>query len=395
MQTIPNNARLRLSRIGVALIFAISGFLHANWVGRLPRLQEMYDLNHAQLGLVLLAGSIGSLVAMPITGRIIILAGSHRITRFSLLVFCLMTPLVPLFPSVWLLGFVLFLLGGITGSMDVAMNAQALLVERGLSKPVMASFHAIFSAGMMLGAGCSALFNRLEVSLVWHLFIVTLPALLAALWAISQLIPEERTEQPVLVKGERNVLAHPPLVMLGLIAFCCMLGEGAMADWTTNYLEKVSGGGRYWSPFGLVAFAMAMMTGRFLGDKARQRFGDPQLLKVGGWVAAFGMALSLLIPHVAVGITGFFMVGLGLSTIVPVVYSTAGNMPGLPSGVGISMVTTIGYAGFLIGPPLIGFISEWLGLRTGMGTVLALFLVMIALNGLNSRRVAPLKDSAL
>ena len=368
------------SRVAVSTIFAINGFLYANWVARLPRLQEGYGLDHGQLGLVLLASSVGALVAMPLTGKVIVQAGSHRITRIMLFAFCLLIPFIPITPNIYTLGTVLFLLGAASGSLDVAMNAQAVLVEQALRKPVMSSFHAIFSAGMMLGAGSGALFNRLEIGLPYHLLIVTVVGLLAAFWAERQLIPDHRELEENEATSSTNILLRPELLILGLIAFCCMLGEGAMADWTTNYLEKISNGGRYWSPMGLVAFSTAMMIGRFLGDGARLKMGDARLLLLGSLIAVSGMLMALIWPVIWTGIAGFFLVGIGLATIVPIAYSTAGSLPDLSPGVGISMVTTIGYAGFLVGPPAIGFISDWLDLRWGMTVVLFLFILMLILN---------------
>lgn len=375
------------SRAAVSLIFAVNGFLYANWVARLPRLQEIYDLDHGQLGLVLLAGSIGALVAMPLTGSVIVKAGSHRITVLMLFLFCLFIPLIPVTPNVYTLWFVLFAIGASSGSLDVAMNAQAVLIEQRLHQPVMSSFHAIFSAGMMLGAGSGALFVYLNVSYFVHLLIVMVIGLLVASQVRHFLIPDLREahhEQEH--QASRNILLHPALLSLGLIAFCCMLGEGAMADWTAIYMEKVSLADRDWSPLGLVAFSTAMMIGRFLADGARQRLGDSRLVQGSALVAITGLSLALAWPVVWTGILGFFLVGIGLAAIVPIAYSTAGNIPGLSPGVGISMVTSIGYAGFLVGPPVIGFLSDWQGLRFGMAFVLFLFFVMLVLNILAVRR---------
>ncbi|WP_367390955.1 MFS transporter [Lewinella sp. LCG006] len=375
------------SRVAVSLIFAVNGFLYANWVARLPRLQEIYQLDHGQLGLVLLAGSIGALVAMPLTGSVIVKAGSHRITVVMLFIFCLLVPLIPITPNVYTLWLILFAIGASSGSLDVAMNAQAVLVEQRLHKPVMSSFHAIFSAGMMLGAGCGALFVYLNVSYFTHLLIVMAISLVVALRVRHFLIPDLRnpSEEPQ-DHVSKNVFLHPALLSLGLIAFCCMLGEGAMADWTAIYMEKVSLADRDWSPLGLVAFSTAMMIGRLLGDGARQRLGDSRLVQGSAVVAIAGLSLALVWPVVWTGILGFFLVGIGLAAIVPIAYSTAGNIPGLSPGVGISMVTSIGYAGFLVGPPVIGFLSDWQGLRFGMAFVLLLFLTMLILNIFAVRR---------
>ncbi|MCB0636299.1 MAG: MFS transporter [Lewinella sp.] len=368
-----------LSRWAVSLIFAINGFLYANWVARLPRLQEDFGMDHGDLGMVLLSSSIGALVAMPLTGRIIVRTGSRRLTTVMLFVFVALHPLLPLMPGYGALLAVFFLLGLSSGSLDVAMNAQAVLVEQVNRKPIMASFHAIFSAGMVLGSLTGAGFASLGLGLPPHLLIAATLCLAAAVWATRHLITDHRTASATQEPVERATF-RPELVLLGLIAFCSMLGEGAMADWSTNYLEKVAGANRYWAPIGLGAFATAMTAGRFLGDYARLRFGDQRLLRSSAVLAAGGLGLALAWPAPPVVAIGFFLVGAGLATVVPIAYSVAGSLPGMAPGVGISMVTTIGYAGFLLGPPIIGFLGDWQGLRVGMSFVFFLFLLMLGLN---------------
>ncbi|RME98396.1 MAG: MFS transporter [Bacteroidetes bacterium] len=374
-----------IARRAVALIFAINGFLYANWVARIPLLQSTYQMDNFTLGLVLLSGSIGAWVAMPFTGRVIVRFGSKTITAVSLLIFVALTPLIPITPSMYTLGATLFVLGASTGALDVAMNAQAVVIEQGMGRPIMSSFHAIFSAGMMLGAAAGGWFNAQEVAFGWHLCLASLVALAAALWAVRYLVPEPRTQTDTTMEDTPQLhwsalWRQPELLLLGLIAFCCMLGEGAMADWTTNYLEKVSLATPTWAPLGLFAFSTAMTLMRFLGDGLRMRWGDRKLMSASAMVAAGGLCLALAWPVPAAGILGFFLVGCGLAVIVPIAYSTAGKLGGLTPGVGISLVTTIGYAGFLIGPPLIGFISDGWGLKGGMGFVLLLFLLMLVLN---------------
>ena len=170
------------------------------------------------------------------------------------------------------------------------------------------------------------------------------------------------------------------LLGMGLIAFCCMLGEGAMADWSTNYLEKVAMAAPATAPLGLAAFSMAMMLARFAGDGARARWGDGRLLIAGSVLSVVGLSLVLTILEPIVIILACALVGLGLSVIVPIAYSTAGNMPGIEPGVGISMVTTVGYSGFLFGPPIIGFLADGIGLRLALLFVLILFLIMLFLS---------------
>ena len=159
-----------------------------------------------------------------------------------------------------------------------------------------------------------------------------------------------------------------------------MLGEGAMADWSTNYMENITHADKALAPIGLSAFALAMTIGRFFGDSARAKFGDRKLMIACGLVATFGLCIAMLFISPYVVIVGFFIVGLGLSAIVPIAYSIAGNTKDLPPGVGLAMVTTVGYSGFLFGPPIIGFLADWQTLRIALALVLILFIVMTALS---------------
>jgi MFS family permease len=170
------------------------------------------------------------------------------------------------------------------------------------------------------------------------------------------------------------------MVSIGVIAFCCMLGEGAMADWSTNFMENISHASKAVAPMGLSAFALAMTIGRFLGDGARVKFGDQPLMISCGLVALGGLILAVAVVHPLATIAGFFIVGMGLSVIVPIAYSIAGNAKDLPPGVGLAMVTTVGYSGFLFGPPIIGFFADLFTLRYALVLVGILFVVMSVLS---------------
>jgi len=242
----------------------------------------------------------------------------------------------------------------------------------------------------MIGAGAGALFTTLEQDLVTHLWIIALVNLLLALWSIRPLIPDDVKKSATKEEGGFR-LPDRSLLGIGLIAFCCMLGEGAMADWSTNYMERIAAAQVSIAPLGLAAFSTAMMIGRIFGDWARQRLGDSRLLIWSSLTALLGLVITLLWISVPVLILGFFLVGLGLATIVPIAYSVAGNAKGLAPGLGISMVTTIGYSGFLFGPPIIGFLADWQTLRIAFGFILLLFLIMTLLSWQNSRKVVDLE----
>jgi len=365
-------------RIAVKIIFFLNGFIHANLYSRLPRVQEQFSIDNGMLGFVLLASSIGAIGAMPFTGWFIIRFGSRRITLFSIFLYCLLVPFVPWTFNLAGLMTLFFLMGISAGMLDVSMNAQAVMVEKELSKPIMTSFHAFFSIGMMLGAGMGSLFSLLNTPLFTHLSIITVISVILSFFMRYYLIHDKPTAKQ---EGPALRLPNAAMISIGIIAFCSMLGEGAMADWSTIYLEKVSHADASLAPLGLAAFALAMTIGRIAGDNARARLGDQRLILICGVIALAGLSISILLQDPYVVITGFFLVGIGLSVVVPIAYSIAGNAPDLPPGVGLAMVTTVGYSGFLVGPPIIGFIADWQTLRVAFAFVLLLFLGMIILSG--------------
>lgn len=364
------------SRIAVKIIFFLNGFIYANWVSRLPRIQELYNLNNAAIGLILLSAAIGAVIAMPFTGWLIIRNGSRKITIQSALLFSLIVPLIPIMPGFVALVGLYFFMGITTGMLDVAMNAQAVMVEQQHKKPIMTSFHALFSIGMMLGALCGSLFAKISNNFFLHLCIVVAMAIIGLFWCRYYLIQDRPTN---ITEGPAFRLPNATVLSIGVIAFCCMLGEGSMADWSTNYMEKIAGANRVMAPFGLSVFAMMMTIGRIFGDKARERFGDQKLVLLSSIMATVGISIALIYPLPIIVIIGFGIVGLGLSVVVPIAYSIAGNMKGLPPGVGLAMVTTVGYTGFLFGPPIIGFVADWQTLRVALIFIVLLFVLMTIL----------------
>lgn len=373
-----NYLLVRQNRIAVNIAFFLNGFIYANWVSRLPRIQELYQADNGTIGIVLLSMSLGAVIAMPFTGWMIIKNGSRRITLAAVFLYCVFVPLIPFMGVIPAVIALYFIMGVTTGMLDVAMNAQAVMVERAYQRPIMTSFHAFFSIGMALGAWCGALFADLNYDLSYHFIIIVAASLVAAFWVSRNLI-HDRPESTAKSEGPLFQLPTKALAAVGLIAFCCMLGEGAMSDWTVNYMENIVGSSKSLAPIALSAFATAMTIGRLVGDRTRVKFGDRAVIISGGFLSSAGLALAVIFPSEYVAISGFFFVGIGLSTIVPITYSIAGNSTDVPSGVGLAMVTTVGYAGFLFGPPIIGFIADISNLRIGLCVVIALFVIMTTL----------------
>lgn len=379
---------MRRSRWAVNSIFFTNGVLYSTYVSRIPDIQQYYELDYQGVGFVLLTGAIGSLVAMPFTGGLIARWSSKKVTLVASFSFCLSVALFMLSPNVGILSFVFFLKGVVAGITDVAMNAQAVLVERNYQRPIMAAFHGIFSLGMFAGAAAGTLFISLKVDIISHLAIMAGGGFLFVI-SLAKYLLNEDLEVSIDQRKKSKYFNIPDvaLISIGIIAFCGMLAEGAMADWSTNFMREVLLASPSLAPIGLSTFSLAMVGGRFAGDQARMFFGDQKLIKICSIMSIVGVACIISGLYIWLAIFGFFLTGLGLSVIVPIAYSKAGNVPGIDPGTGISMVTTIGYSGFIVGPPAIGYFADWKGLQVAYALVLLLLIVMLLIN-YKDRRLA-------
>ncbi len=377
---------MKINRLCISSFFFFVGFLYANWVARLPELQRLYDISNATLGTLLLCWAAGAIVAMPFAGWLTVFFGSHRLSQITAWGFCLFAPAIPLFSNIWLIGGLFFFLGLNNGALDVSINGQAVYVERLYGKPIMSSFHAVFSIGMALGAGAGAVFAKLNVSLFSHLLIISALCALLLAWAMRHLIKDEDANSSNTDAKDTHTegghtfrLPTKAILPLGIIAFCAMTGEGSMADWSAIYMNKTLGMSEPFSALAFGAFATSMTVGRIFGDNFITNFGKRRVLIYSSLLAFFGLVLSLVVLNEYIVLVGFFSVGLGLANVVPIVYSTAGNTEGVSPSVGIAMATTIGYAGFFIGPPVIGFLADAFSLQMGLTFTLTLFVAMFFL----------------
>ncbi len=368
---------MRSHRIATTIFFFVSGFTHANWASRLPQLEEFLDITHASLGTLLFVMAIGALLAMPFTGWLAYKYGSNNVCGATAVLLTVFTSLIAIQSDLYVEGVIIFFIGFANGSMDVAMNEQAVLVEREYKKPIMSSFHAFWSIGMAVGAGSGALFSKLGVPLGTHMMIIAAVALVAFLFAATRLI--KNVNHGDAKPASSFLLPNRVIIPLGLIAFCGMLSEGSMLDWSAIYVNEVVGSSKTMGAVAFGIFGAAMTTGRIFGDFLTARLGKKRLLMLDSVLAISGLAIILLFPVMPLTTVGLLLVGLGLSTVVPIVYTTAGNTPGISPSVGIAMSTTIGYAGFFVGPPTIGYIAENYGLRVALAFTLALLVVMFFL----------------
>jgi MFS family permease len=370
---------MKSSRIAVSVLFFVHGFLHANLMARLPLLQSQLGVSDGRLGTLLFTVALGAMVGMPLAGALAQRLGSDRMSRLTSLFFCVIIPLLPLANTFWVAAPLFLLMGVSMGSMDVCMNGQAVYAERLWPKPIMSSFHAVFSLGMTCGAGLGALFSKFEINLALHIGIMGVLSVVLVEGASRYLVKETIVETNESQESGGFKWPNAAIVPLGLIAFCCMTGEGSMTDWSALYMSRVVGQN---AAFGAVTFgtyAVGMMLGRLFGDYNTLRFGRRRLMTYNAIFAIVGLSLALGYVSVPATLVGFFLVGVGVSSIVPIVFSMAGNTPGVHPSVGIAMATSIGYTGFFIGPPSIGLLSDAYGLRIGLSFSLLLFALMFVL----------------
>ncbi|GMA17089.1 MFS transporter [Deinococcus metallilatus] len=370
--------RAEAARRALATVFLINGTLFATWAVNIPGVRDRLGLTAAQVGLALLAVGLGSLVSMPLTGGWTARFGSDRVTRVAVVLsmLALLPPILA--PNLVTLVLALALLGALNGALDVAMNAQGVTVERRLARPVMSRFHAYYSLGGVLGALLGTLLIG-RVPLLAHAGLVVAVTTLAGFLAGRWLLPD-LTGNPVETGAPSRARPGPSAaaLLLGGLCFLGMLAEGANYDWATLYFRDVLGlaGGN--AGIGYAAFVAAMTLGRWFGDRVRTRLGDEVTVRGGALLTAAGLALALLVHDPLPATLGFALSGLGLSNVVPVLYGTAGHAL---AGRGIAQVATIGYAGFLLGPPVIGFIAGQVGLPAALGVALAGAALVAGLGG--------------
>jgi MFS family permease len=371
MMTKPNKYSINASRWAVTATFFINGAIFANWVSRIPQVQTNLVMSEGTLGMVLLCMALGVLAALSMAGGLIARFGSRSVTVTAAVLLCVLLPPLGLMPHPPALAINLFMFGAAMSSMDVAMNAQGVDVERTLGRPVMSSFHAAFSVGGFVGAAMGAGMAALSIGPTLHFLIASAVLVPVFLLIAPLLLP---TSAGAIPDQSEPVFRLPARVLwpLGAVAFCAAIGEGAMADWSGVYLKTIVGTNASTAALGFAAFSLTMTAGRLVGDSLSARFDPSLLVRTGGALAAAGVLLAIFLPQVAPVLLGFAAVGAGLSIAVPLAFSAAGNVPGIQAGAGIAGVATIGYAGFLAGPPAIGLVAELTSLRVAMLLVVLL-----------------------
>lgn len=368
-------------RLAVSLIFLANGFVVGSWAPKIPEFATRLELDESELGLMIMCFGIGSLCAMPAVGALISGNGSRAVMRFmaALTIPCLI--FVTVAPSVWTAAVALFIIGALIGGMDVAMNANAVEVEKRQGRAIMSSCHGCWSLGGVAGAGLGGVLIALYGVHVHAVAASVLTGIIvAAAW--TRILADQPLAQPTEPDHPAASTPRPGLLtagaavwLTGIICLIMMTPEGAILDWGALYLREELGADPALSGLAFGAFSAAMALMRFLGDLVRDRFGAVRTFRVSAILAMIGLTTAGMAHTPELAIAGFAVAGLGFANTVPIAFSAAGNLPGLPQGLAISVVTFMGYSGILFAPSLIGFVAEHTGF-SAIYLALPVFVVM-------------------
>ena len=347
----------------------MAGLTFSTWASRIPDIKNALHLTEAGLGLVLFALPVGQLISLPLSAWVSAKCGTKTVMLVASVLYPLTLVLLASAGSVTQLVMALFLFGVWANMINIAMNTQAVGIENLYGRSIMASFHGLWSLAGFTGAVLGSLFVSVGLTPLIHFSIICGVTGMIVLASFKNTLPNETSQQgskPVFVKPDKGIL------ILGLIAFSCMVCEGAMADWSGVYFQKVVETPAKFTTMGYVAFTATMALGRFIGDWLVTRFGVKRMLQLSGVVITTGLMVAVLFPNLLSATTGFLLVGFGVSSVVPIVYGLAGKSTTMSASTALATVSTIGFLGFLIGPPLIGFIAQAAGLRLSFALIAVL-----------------------
>lgn len=371
---------MRPERAAVSALFLVNGFLIGSWAPKIPVIMARLEIGESMMGVLILVFGLGSISMMPVCGALTARNGSApilRVTAFAVLPTLL---LLTLAPDLITTAMAAFLFGGLAGGMDVAMNANAVAVEKQLRKAIMSSCHGFWSLGGLIGAAIGGLLLGTAGELA-HAVVLTVIAGAAVIAATPFIIndrphPEERAA--IRLSFPRTPLPY----LVGAMALFSMIPEGTILDWGALYLQKDLGASIQLAALGFAAFSGTMATMRFLGDAIRQKLGAVTTIRVCGVIAFAGLLIAAFAQTPFVAIAGFAIAGIGISNLVPIAFSAAGNLPGVPPGIGLSIVTVTGYAGILVAPSAIGFAAEHVGFPPVFMSITVLIAIVVCFSRL-------------
>ena len=376
--------QLSAQRLSTRFSFFGLGFATAAWAPLIPFAQQRLHFNHADFGLLLLCSGLGAMLAMPATGKIVQRVGCRVPIGFALLLLAVLLPSLSLWTTPLMMAITLFLFGTAAGSLGVALNIQAVVVEKNSLKSLMSGFHGMASLGGLAGVLTITALLALSISAVMSAFAVSLLLVIIVFLSVPYSIKAvENTSLEASSKVKKSIrqrLPQPLIILIGIACFIIFMVEGAAMDWSGIYLTQQYGVNTTFAGLAYTFFAIAMTTGRFTGDYLIRYFGEKKLLTYSAICATLGLALVSIAPYWWLVLVGYTLVGTGCSNIVPIMFSRAGRQTVMPSAVALSCVSTLAYTGILVGPAFIGMIGELIGLKTVFMALSGLLLLIVALN---------------
>ena len=376
--------QLSAQRLSTRFSFFGLGFATAAWAPLIPFAQQRLHFNHADFGLLLLCSGLGAMLAMPATGKIVQRVGCRVPIGFALLLLAVLLPSLSLWTTPLMMAITLFLFGTAAGSLGVALNIQAVVVEKNSLKSLMSGFHGMASLGGLAGVLTITALLALSISSVMSAFAVSLLLVIIVFLSVPYSIKSvENTSLEASSKVKKSIrqrLPQPLIILIGIACFIIFMVEGAAMDWSGIYLTQQYGVNAAFAGLAYTFFAIAMTTGRFTGHYLIRYFGEKKLLTYSAICATLGLALVSIAPYWWLVLVGYTLVGTGCSNIVPIMFSRAGRQTVMPSAVALSCVSTMAYTGILVGPAFIGMVSELIGLSTVFMALSGLLLLIVALN---------------
>ncbi|MBS7563181.1 MFS transporter [Mucilaginibacter sp. Bleaf8] len=369
-------------RIAVGAIFFLPGLIFASWASRIATIQQNLKLTDAGLGGLLFCIPVGLMLSLSVAGWLVNRIGSRRLSMFSLILYSVALIGLGAAPNLPILIACLLCYGFASNLANIAVNTQAVAIEKLYDTPIMASFHGLWSLAGFAGAGIGTFMIGNDIVPFYHFSLVAVLVIIGLLVSWRFLLDDQSPAK----SGPAFVLPDRALIKLGIISFCSLICEGAMFDWSVIYFKKVVHAHNAWIAAGYTCAMGAMALGRFIADSFAASYGIKKTLQVSGILTAMGMLIAILFPSLIVAMFGFVLVGAGVSSVVPMVYSEAGRSKTMSPGMALAAVATIGFVGFLVGPPVIGFLSQAFNLRialllvVGMGVCVTLLSTRARIN---------------
>lgn len=347
-------------RLAVTIFYFCTGLIFSSWASRIPTIKNNLGISEGELGSLLLVMPIGEVATLALVGKLIAMYGSKTMYKIGILAYATMLLAIPFATNFWTLAVILTFFGIFSNTCNIAVNTQGVDVEKVYNKSIMSSFHGAWSLAGFVGALIGLIIMSFDIDIIPH-FILIFAIILLLFFGFQKYLFDNET-----VEGEeKKGFAKPDkaLIQLGIIGFLGMATEGTMFDWSGVYFHEIVQAPEKWTTLGYAAFMITMATGRFVGDYFIERFGKRRILQISGVLMGSGLLVSVFFPSLVICTMAFMLVGLGVACTVPTVYSVAGQHKTINPGVALAMVSSISFLGFLIGPPLIGYIAELFDLR--------------------------------